>query len=146
MSEEKPFTSNTDNIITLEDFDALLKKGEKLVILDDLVLDIRWFMGEHPGGLFTLEHNVGRDISKFFYGGYSLENQSKVPEHSHSNDARKIVNTLIVGRLVREAVSREVEIASVDRSANKRGSIKTIKFVTATAPGAAERLSAAKDD
>lgn len=74
MSEEKPFSCNTDNSITLEDFEALLKKGEKLVILDDLVLDVSWFMGEHPGGLFTLEHNVGRDISKFFYGGYSLEN------------------------------------------------------------------------
>ena len=69
-----------------------------------------------------------------------------MPEHSHSNDARKIVNTLIVGRLVRQAVSREVEIASVDRAANKRGSIKTIKFVTATAPGAAEGLNARTDD
>jgi cytochrome b involved in lipid metabolism len=74
LSEEVPFVRNTDVTITLEDFEALLKKGEKLVILDDLVLDIGRFMGEHPGGLFALEHNVGRDISKFFYGGYSLEN------------------------------------------------------------------------
>jgi hypothetical protein len=74
LSEEQPFTRNTDNTITLEDFEALLQKGEKLVILDDLVLDVAWFMDEHPGGHFTLEHNVGRDISKFFYGGYSLEN------------------------------------------------------------------------
>ena len=44
------------------------------MILDDLVLDVSKFMGEHPGGLFSLEHNVGRDVSKFFYGGYSLEN------------------------------------------------------------------------
>ena len=73
-----------------------MKDGEKLVILDNMVLDISKFMEEHPGGRFSLEHNVGEDISKFFYGGYSLENQNKVTEHTHSNDARKIVNTLIV--------------------------------------------------
>jgi hypothetical protein len=116
------------------------------VILDDLVLDVSRFMGEHPGGLFSLEHNVGRDISKFFYGGYSLENQSKVPAHSHSNDARKIVNTLIVGRLAQEAQSSNMKIASVDRSANKRGSVKTIKFAIAPAAAATEGLNATEDD
>ena len=56
-------------------------------------------MYEHPGGTFSLSQNIGRDISKFFYGGYSLENKIKVPEHRHSNDARMIVNDLIIGRL-----------------------------------------------
>lgn len=74
LSEEEPFNCNTNTTITLDDFSDRLQKGEKLVTLDDLVLDVSGFMGEHPGGLFALEHNVGRDISKFFYGGYSLEN------------------------------------------------------------------------
>jgi len=69
-----------------------------------------------------------------------------VPEHSHSNDARKIVNTLIVGRLAQEAATRDMKISSVDRSANKRGSIKTIKFVTAASGAAAEGLDAIADD
>ena len=30
-------------------------------------------MHEHPGGKFALQQNIGRDISKFFNGGYSLE-------------------------------------------------------------------------
>ena len=60
--------------MTLDEFYVRIKNGEKLVILDDMILDVTKFMGEHPGGLFSLEHNVGRDISKFFYGGYSLEN------------------------------------------------------------------------
>jgi cytochrome b involved in lipid metabolism len=33
-------------------------------------------MINHPGGKFVVEANIGRDISKFFYGGYSMENYS----------------------------------------------------------------------
>lgn len=47
-----------------------------------------------------LSHNVGRDISKFFYGGYSMEgNLSGSPSsgHIHTNYARYIVNDLIIG-------------------------------------------------
>jgi cytochrome b involved in lipid metabolism len=51
-----------------------VSKGEKLVILDDMVLDMSSYAINHPGGNFTIEHNIGRDVSKFFYGGYSLEN------------------------------------------------------------------------
>ncbi len=44
-----------------------------LVILDDLVLEVSDYMGYHPSGKFLIEHNIGRDISKFFYGGYSQD-------------------------------------------------------------------------
>ena len=53
--------------------------GEKLVILDDMVLDMSSYAMNHPGGNFSIEHNIGRDVSKFFYGGNSLENIKKVP-------------------------------------------------------------------
>ena len=59
--------------IERDEFEALIKKGRKLVILDDMVLDLEQFLGKHPGGNFSLTQNIGRDISKFFYGGYSLE-------------------------------------------------------------------------
>jgi hypothetical protein len=60
---------------------------------------------KHPGGAFVLSHNVGRDISKFFYGGYALDGNSSNPKdansrHTHSNVARKIVNDHIVAVLV----------------------------------------------
>ena len=61
-------------------------------MLDDYVLDISTFLNEHPGGSFSLEHNIGRDISKFFHGAYALENIDQVPPHRHSNDARSVVN------------------------------------------------------
>ena len=71
----------------------------QLVILDHYVLDIGKFLDEHPGGRFSLEHNIGRDVSKFFHGGYSLENISKVSNHTHSNDARRAVNKFIIAKL-----------------------------------------------
>ena len=52
----------------------MVGRGQKLVILDQLVLDVSWFLDEHPGGKFSLEANIGRDVSKYFHGGYSLEN------------------------------------------------------------------------
>jgi len=64
-------------VISSQEFQSRVKKGEKLVLLDDMVLDVTRFMFNHPGGKFVIEHNVGRDISKFFYGGYTLEPESK---------------------------------------------------------------------
>ena len=57
-------------IMTLEEFKKQVKIGRKLVILDDLVLDVSSYLYNHPGGQFLISHNIGRDISKFFYGGY----------------------------------------------------------------------------
>jgi hypothetical protein len=76
-----------------------------LVLIDDLIIDVSRFMSEHPGGKFLLEHNVGRDISKYFYGAFILENGVGLSPHRHSNVARTIVNKLIVGRLNQERVA-----------------------------------------
>lgn len=73
------------------------------MVLDDLVLDVRSFKSEHPGGQFLIEFNIGRDISKFFYGSYVLENNSGSMPYIHSNVARSIVNSLIIGRMSHKA-------------------------------------------
>ena len=49
-------------------------------------------------------------------------------EHAHSNEARKIVNTLAIGRLDRFANERVVKIAGLERNANQTGSTKTFRF------------------
>lgn len=82
------------------------------MILDDLVLDIRSYKWSHPGGRFVLEYNAGRDISKFFYGGYVLENGSGLQPHQHTNIARCIVNSLVVGRLEDKAKEFSARISS----------------------------------
>lgn len=85
--------------MTIDEFEQKVRKGSKLVILDDLVLNVENFAKSHPGGRFVLEHNVGRDVSKFFYGGYSMENGPWLSPYRHSNGARKVVNSLIIARL-----------------------------------------------
>lgn len=44
--DAKPFT--------LEEFNARVARGEQLVILDDMVLDVTKFQWEHPGGTFSI--------------------------------------------------------------------------------------------
>ena len=36
--------------MTQQEFQSLVSKGRKLVILDDLVLDVESFLTRHPGG------------------------------------------------------------------------------------------------
>lgn len=88
--------------MSVEQFEEELEKGKMLVILDDLILDVSQFYKCHPGGKFVIEHTVGTDIAKFFYGGYSLED-NMLPKPAfgfrHSNYARIIANDLAVARL-----------------------------------------------
>ena len=56
-----------------------------------MILDFENYADYHPGGTFLLTQTLGRDISKFFYGGFSMQ-KSKTGGYSHSNLARKIVN------------------------------------------------------
>jgi len=56
--------------MTCSEFIQRVEKGERLVILDDMVIDVSDIESNHPGGSYLITHNIGRDISKFFYGGY----------------------------------------------------------------------------
>ena len=90
------------NTMSSKEFSEGIAGGRQLVILDELVLDCTRFVDQHPGGRFCITHNVGRDISKFFYGGYSLEDNLNggLPArgYNHSTYARAIVNELAVAR------------------------------------------------
>jgi len=71
-----------------------------------MVLDISTYAYCHPGGDFLLTHNVGRDVSKFFYGSYALDGNHNNPagrtnRWAHSNIARKIANRHCIGALAR---------------------------------------------
>lgn len=79
------------------------------MILDNLVLDVGAFINEHPGGRFVIKHNIGTDISKFFFGGYSLEGnlEGVSPGHNHSAYARRIVNSIAIA-----VYERDIETVS----------------------------------
>lgn len=111
----------------------MISAGSKLVLLDDLVLDVRSFMKSHPGGKFVLKHNIGRDISKYFYGGHTLENIKYVSPYTHSATAKKIANKLAIARLVTDdrVPVRMMKIDGIEREANITGSCRTIRFRSA---------------
>lgn len=95
------------NSMSEREFNELIREGRKLVILDELVLDVASYISNHPGGRFVLKHNIGRDVSKFFHGGYSLEGNLSGPPASgykHSNYARMIVNSLAIAQFEKEKI------------------------------------------
>jgi hypothetical protein len=68
-----------------------------------MVLDMNKYRWNHPGGNFAIQQNIGRDVSKFFYGGQMLESNLSTTPYAHSNISRLIVNTLIIGKLEESA-------------------------------------------
>ena len=101
LRREVPFVIPEASMSKTE-FDKAIADGRKLVILDELVLDVGKFVDQHPGGRFVLNHNIGRDVSKFFYGGYSLEGniggRNPAKGYAHSTFARKVVNDLAIAQ------------------------------------------------
>jgi cytochrome b involved in lipid metabolism len=77
-----------DKLFTKDEVDQAVADGQMLLIMDNLVIDAKTYAMRHPGGRFTIEKNAGRDISKFFYGGYAMLNEKndKKP-HTHSKFA-----------------------------------------------------------
>lgn len=63
-------------------FNEMVSQGANLVLMNELVLDIQDYGLHHPGGKFIIRNNIGRDISKFYYGAYSIQDN---PKHVHSN-------------------------------------------------------------
>ena len=59
-------------VYTSDQIDRGVAAGIPLLIFDNLVLNLNGYERLHPGGKFVLKQNFGRDISKFFNGGYSL--------------------------------------------------------------------------
>lgn len=87
--------------MTPKEFDSLVQKGHYLLILDNVVIDIERWIDYHPGGSFYLNNNIGKDITKFFNGGYLVDgNMGGKPAqgHKHSNAARLTVNSLAIAR------------------------------------------------
>jgi len=72
-----------------------------LVVLEGLVLDIEPFISYHPGGQFVLQQRLGFNIDLPFksypYSGIKSEDGHN-DGHMHSNDARKIAATLVIGK------------------------------------------------
>lgn len=67
-----------------------------------------------------MKHNIGKNISKYFHGSYSLEGNlvpnGKDRRVAHSNYARKIVNQLIIAQLYTPGFAVQSTICTIDRT------------------------------
>ncbi len=68
-------------------------------MLNDLVLEMSSYTNSHPGGVFLIKKNIGRDIGKYFDGGYLMENNKGLTPFTHSYQSRFIVEKLAIGFL-----------------------------------------------
>lgn len=117
------------NMFTPKQIDEEISKGKNLVIFDNLVLDLNGYERIHPGGKFNLKQNIGRDISKFFFGGYSLVNVPKKVPHHHSQAALDIVKTLVVG-VIKDQQFVQDELFTITRSYPVNDTTKTFSFTS----------------
>jgi stearoyl-CoA desaturase (delta-9 desaturase) len=75
---------------TIEEVVSEVKNnGKKWVILDKIVLDVKDFVDEHPGGSLLLRSYYGRDITAAFNG----------ESHDHHNAARNLTTQMRVGTI-----------------------------------------------
>jgi hypothetical protein len=112
-------------LISIEEFESKVAFGEQLCILDDMVLDVKGFGFSHPGGEHVIKHNIGRDISKFFYGGYVLSNDSNEAPYKHSNIARITVNNMIKGVLYNHS---QMTICNINEKYDINQTTKFVSF------------------
>jgi hypothetical protein len=89
--------------------------GHPLVVFDQFVLNCGWFEKIHPGGRFTINKNYGRDISKFYYGGYVLVNGKGIRAYNHSPTALAMVESMVVGTMEEQSDVRENDFYLVAR-------------------------------
>ena len=110
-----------------EEFKWRVENGEQLVTLENFVVDVSSFMKHHPGGEFVFKQNIGRDITKYFFGGQALEPR-KVSPHQHSNAAKRILKSLIIGKLGNTTPTQYMKLNKMDSALNKSGTIIVYKF------------------
>ena len=115
--------------VTHHQYMEMVEAGHDVAVIDDLVVDLTKYAFHHPGGAFVLKQNVGRDISKYFHGAFSMENMgsSRVFNWYHSTNARRIVNSIAIARYISRAPVRIVNVYH-ERNANKTGTCKTFRF------------------
>jgi len=73
--------------ITMDEFNKRITKGECLVIINNVVHDVKNFVHEHPGGRQTLLNFVGQDVTGLFNG-------TQAGTHKHTSNAANYLNAM----------------------------------------------------
>ena len=75
----------------------MLHKGRKIVIFQNQVIDIAPWISEHMGGSEVLKDVLGKEISRYFYGGFIGKGKEKA--HFHSAEAIKKIEEFAIGSI-----------------------------------------------
>jgi stearoyl-CoA desaturase (Delta-9 desaturase) len=78
--------------ITQGKFDQLIRENEKLIIINQRVVDVKSFVNEHPGGSNFIQSFIGKDATKEFTGVI----------YNHSNCAINMLSNLSKYKLLIE--------------------------------------------
>ena len=79
---------------------AFYESDKRLALFNDYVVDLTAYAFEHPGGTHMIQQCNKKEIGKFIYGAYSMENS--VSPHRHSFIAMLILEKLIVAKIAPE--------------------------------------------
>jgi stearoyl-CoA desaturase (delta-9 desaturase) len=82
--------------MTIREVRDKVAAGELLVILDDMVHDVKNFIHEHPGGRQTLYNLVGKDATRLFNGQVADQHNK---QHAHSKNAREYLRGMRIALL-----------------------------------------------
>ena len=77
---------------------AFYESDKKLALFNDYIVDLTSYAFEHPGGTYMIQQCNKKDIGKYMYGAFSMEN--RVSPHRHSFIAMLIIEKLVVAKLV----------------------------------------------
>jgi hypothetical protein len=116
--------------LTWSDLSTRIKAGSKLLVISGVVLDVRPFLGAHPGGRIVLEDSLGTDSTAAFFG---VDPEAPFT-HAHSSFAWTKLREMAVATLRPEGDQADPGI---------RGSVDLVGGKSATnAAARARRLNA----
>jgi len=92
MKASNPFSQIND----YPKFFEAIKQGEKLLVLEDKVINVGLFASEHPGGEAIMNDYIGCEISRYFYGAHQ---NPQAKEHTHKEPAYNRVKEYQVARI-----------------------------------------------
>lgn len=108
----------------------MVAHGRKVLIMNELVLDVENYIPMHPGGRFVIEKNLGRDISKFYYGGYSILSDFSISVHVHSRQADVQVYGMIIGHIRDQEKGCQVHEVQIAKKIQHTADTASFKFET----------------
>ncbi|CAJ0846372.1 7326_t:CDS:2 [Entrophospora sp. SA101] len=75
--------------LTLDEFNDKVQRGAHLVICDGFVVDIRKWIGVHPGGAKILESVIGTDITDDFHARNINANKENNNNHNDNETIKQ---------------------------------------------------------